>query len=167
MDKARHNELLNAKEAYKKILYAVSKPSDARDKKYLKEHKDPIRLHDVIEMLYKKQLPDLPNHVEMVEKMEEKKRKPKAVVKEEVKEEIKGGSLIVEGSIPVHSIPKDAMQINSTVGMLQASGQPKKEKKEMSDAMKRRSQKIKEIMAKEKVNMIQASKIIKERNIKY
>ena len=121
-----------------------------------KKYKAPLTNGKIIETMYKKQMPNLPGHMEMVEKMEEVyKPKKREIVKSEV---VKGGAMVVEGSVPV-KVPAGTMDVSNRSNFMMGNGQPNK--------MKRRQEKIKEIMKEKGLSMIKASQYIKANNITY
>ena len=120
-----------------------------------KKYKAPLTNGKIIETLYKKQMPNLPGHLEMVEKMIEKKE---VVEKPKKKEVVRGGAMVVEGSVPVH-VPAGTMDVSNRSNYLLGNGQPSK--------MQRRQMKIKEIMKQKGLSMIKASSYIKDNKIEY
>jgi hypothetical protein len=118
-----------------------------------KSYQPPIRQQDVIEKLYKKQLPDVAGHLEMVEKLKGKTSKPKAEKKGGAQDLIKPPLQFVEGSRPLEDISAKQQYII-------ASGKP-------GDKMKRRGEKIKELMKSKGMSMTEASKYIKANKIQY
>lgn len=139
---------------HKTILEKVIK-NEKLNKTFAKptSHKAPIRHQEIIERLYKKQLPDKIEHLEMIEKIE-KPSKPKVLSKKSGGMEFfKEPPKVVEGSKPLDNIASEPQ-------FVLASGKP-------SDKMKRRSEKIKEIMKQKGLKLVEASKYIKANNIKY
>jgi|694.fasta_scaffold66252_2 hypothetical protein len=67
--------------------------------------------------------------------------------------------------IPAFQAP--AMVLHGVNKVVDGLGKPRKAKRQQTDAMKRRTQKVKEIMKAQGLSMIEASKYIKDKNIKY
>ena len=146
----------------KRIKSELNKLSEIRD--YEKKYKNPKTVTDVIEAVYKKQIPDMkPRHLEM----EEVVKKKLLTSTPQPKKAKVGGAMVVEGAVPVPP-PAPAVAINSVQQYAIGRGEPKAEPKRVrSEAMKRRSEKIKEIMKSQNLSMIAASQYIKTNGIKY
>ena len=119
---------------------------------------------------YKKQIPDLKasgkkNHLELQEVVAKLTEKPKVVPKEKMARKTGGNvvkpdqknEIVIEGSKPV-DISSKQLYFNGAGKVPPASTETK---------MKRRSNKVKEIMKSKSLSMTEASKYIKENDIKY
>ena len=120
---------------------------------------------------YKKQVPDLKasgkkNHLEMLEVVKKLTEKPKSVKPTEMLARKTGGNIIkpdqkneivIVGSKPIDISSKQ----------LYFNGAGKAEPAPTETKMKRRSEKVKEIMKLRGLSMTGASKYIKEMDIKY
>ena len=115
-------------------------------------YKPPIRQQEIIEKIYKKQLPDVTGHLEMVEKINNKNSKTKTEKKGGAQNLIKPPLEFVQGSKPLEDI-------SAKQQFVIASGK--------ADKMKRRGEKIKELMKTKGMSMTEASKYIKENKIQY
>jgi hypothetical protein len=114
-----------------------------------KRQKTPLEYLVFKEARYKKQVPDRAKHMEM----EEKVKKPKL-------DRVQGGDrnffpapLIVKGSMPLQDVSAKTTEVSLTGGG--------KEK------MKRRAEKVKQIMKEKNMSMTQASNYVKKNNVKY
>jgi hypothetical protein len=146
----------------KKLGIARAKILDDRYKDcdpHAEKYHPPVTAHQVIETVYKKQIPDAKGHLEVEEKVVKKK---------------KGGAMKMEPPMTITSNGRELPNISSTsqsfplAGSGSGSGdQPKvavpadQPKANRQNAMKKRNEKVKEYMKKYNISMIEASKKIK------
>ena len=145
----------------------------------VKTYKPPITAQEIIEKVYKKQVPDRKGHLEIetsvltnkprllkkvaknIEKVEDKVED--IAKKVDVSPEKKGGDmkfrkLVVEGSTPVTDISAKQPYFPLT-GSSSAAGRP--------SALQRRSAVVKKIMKEKGMSLIEASKYVKAEGIPY
>lgn len=130
------------------VLRAKNSKAYQEPPKYIRPKTNTEKLMEA-SRVYKKQVVDKPNHLEMEEKVQERKALKKPA----------GGSLSigkpvqVKGSVPLYPINSE---VQTTFGM----GQPQ-------SRAKARAEKVREVMKSKNLSLPEASKYIKNNNVKY
>ena len=132
-------------------------PKDEELKKFVK----PVYPAELTAKLYKKQMPDLGNHLEMVDKIAAKIPEMKTGGAKQPKQVVEGSRPV---DVPANLVDISAKQLYMPGEAWTGSG---KKPRAISDKMKNRSAKIKEIMKEKNLSMINASKYIKDHKIAY